>query len=31
MRDVDAMIEKLLELDVVGEDNSIKFTDEAMP
>lgn len=29
MRDVDAMIEKLLELDIIGEDNSITFTDEA--
>lgn len=29
MRDVDAMIEKLLDMEIVGEDNSITFTDEA--
>ena len=29
MRDVDAMIEKLLEMDIIGEDNSVTFTDEA--
>lgn len=29
MRDVDAMIEKLLDMDIVGEDDSITFTDEA--
>lgn len=29
MRDVDAMIEKLLEMDIISEDNSVTFTDEA--
>ena len=29
MRDVDKMIEKLLDMDIVGADNSIIFTDEA--
>lgn len=29
MRDVDAMIEKLLGMEIVGEDNSITFTEEA--
>lgn len=29
MRDVDEMIERLLDMDIVGEDNSIVFTDEA--
>lgn len=29
MRDVDEMIERLLDMDIVGEDNSIIFTDEA--
>lgn len=29
MRDVDAMIEKLLDMEIVGEDNSVTFTDEA--
>ena len=29
MRDVDEMIERLLDMDIVGEDNSIVFTDGA--
>ena len=29
MRDVDAMIEKLLDMDIVGEDNAVRFSDEA--
>lgn len=29
MRDVDEMIERLLDMDIIGEDNSIVFTDEA--
>lgn len=29
MRDIDEMIERLLDMDIVGEDNSITFTDEA--
>lgn len=29
MRDVDEMIERLLDMEIVGEDNSITFTDEA--
>lgn len=28
MRDIDRMIERLLDMDIVGEDNSITFTDE---
>lgn len=28
MRDIDEMIERLLDMDIVGEDNSITFTDE---
>lgn len=29
MRDIDEMIERLLDMDIIGEDNSITFTDEA--
>lgn len=29
MQDVNSMIEKLLEMDIIGEDDSITFTDEA--
>ena len=29
MIDVDSMIEKLLEMDIIGKDNSVTFTDEA--
>lgn len=29
MRDVDAMIEKLLDMEIVGEDNTVVFTEEA--
>lgn len=29
MRDIDGMVEKLLDMDIIGEDNSITFTDEA--
>ena len=28
MRDIDEMIERLLDMDIIGEDNSITFTDE---
>ncbi len=29
MRDIDEMVERLLDMDIIGEDNSITFTDEA--
>ncbi len=29
MRDIDEMVERLLDMDIIGDDNSITFTDEA--
>lgn len=29
MQDIDEMVEKLLDMDIIGDDNSITFTDEA--
>ncbi len=29
MRDIDEMVERLLDMDIIGENNSITFTDEA--